>query len=140
MRGSGLAFDGWLFLLGGNLFVVLHDVTGGTPMSLVFRGISLPKAMVLDGILMMAALDGSRTLAAVPLVLERVGDLTGDRQADAARADELAHEMPLPIEPLPANILQERLFRSTMPDGSQYLMVGPADSLSRGTTGEGLTG
>lgn len=140
MHGSGLAFDGWLFLLGGNLFVTLHDATGGTPMHLVFRGISLPKAMVLDGLLMMAALDGSRTLAAVPLVLERVGDLTGDADADDARAAGLAGEAPEPLDPVPADALRDRLFRTAGPAGDGHLVVGPADSISRGTTSEGLRG
>lgn len=140
MRGSGLAFNGWLFLLGGNLFVNLHDVTGATPMSLVFRGISLPKAMVLDGLLMMAALDGARTLAAVPLVLERVGDLSGDSEADTARAEGLATQAPAPLDPLPEDVLRARLFRSAGPGGDNHLTVGPADSLSRGTTSEGLRG
>jgi hypothetical protein len=137
MHGSGLDFAGWLFLLGGNLFVTLHDATGGTPMSLVFRGISLPKAMVLDGLLMMAALDGSRTLAAMPLVLERVGDLTGDSEADLERAARLAAKAPPPLDPVPEDQLRERLFRDA---GGGHLIVGPADSLSRGTTSEGLRG
>jgi len=140
MRGSGLTFHGWLFLLGGNLFVTLHDATGGTPMSLVFRGISLPKAMVLDGLLMLAALDGSRTLAAVPLVLERIGDLSGDRAADDARALELPGMAPAPFDPVPDDQLRSRLFRGAGPAGDRHLVVGPADSLSRGTTSEGLSG
>lgn len=89
MAGSGLAFAGWAFPMEGNLFAVLDPSVGFTPLFLIFRGVSLPKATMLEGIGLMAAMDASRTPAAFPLILERIGELSGDPAADEARCREL---------------------------------------------------
>ena len=145
MEGSGLGFDGWAFPIAGNLFVYLFDTTGRTPMTVLFRGVSLPKAMVLDGILLLAALDADRTPAAVPILLERVGDLSGDREADRARCTRMVEDMPDPVDPLPREELEARLFRDTGPQaaangGEAFLAVTGARSHTRGVTAAGLSG
>jgi hypothetical protein len=116
-----------------------------TPMSLVFRGVSLPRAIVLDGLLMLAALDAGRTLGALPIVLERLGDLSGDSTADDIHCLNLADLAPDPIEPLGDAALRARIFRDTGPNAAQvggagFLSVGAHDSLSRGATDAGLSG
>lgn len=145
MEGSGLDFSGWLFPTGGNVFVYLYDRTGRSPMAVLFKGISLPKAMVLDGILLLATLDPDRTPAALPIILERVGDLAGDRDADLARYREIAGQMPDPVEPLPPGQLHERLYRDAGPaaaanGGEAFLSVASHRSLSRGVAGSDLRG
>jgi hypothetical protein len=55
---------------------------------------------VLDGLLLLAALDATRTPGAMPIVLERVGDLSGDAAADEARFDAMEDAAPEPLEPL----------------------------------------
>ena len=145
MEGSGLGFDGWAFPIAGNLFVYLFDTTGRTPMTVLFRGVSLPKAMVLDGILLLAALDADRTPAAVPILLERVGDLSGDLDADRANCTRMARDMPDPVEPLSRSELEARLFRDVGPEaaangGEAFLAITGARSLTRGVTAAGLSG
>ena len=142
MHGSGLGFHGWMMVGEGNLFVFLHDPVGQTPLSLVLRGVTLPYATVLDGLLMLAALDAGRTLGAVPIVLERLGELSGDPIADEIHCGNLADLAPEPLEPLGEAVLRARIFRSseTAPGGSGLLSVGSQDSLSRGATGAGLVG
>lgn len=145
MRGAGLAFDGWLFPIAGNVFVFLFDETGRTPMTVLLRGVNLPRAMVMDGILQLAALDSDRTPAAVPIVLERLGDLGGDAAQDRATCDRMMEDEAAPIDPIPADLLEERLFRSvgrdvSMAGGESFLAVTSARSLSRGITATGLAG
>lgn len=145
MQGSGLSFEGWMLLAEGDLFVFLRDPTGLTPMSLVFRGVNLPRAMVLDGLLMLAALDPGRTLGAIPILLERIGDLGGDRAADDAVCSKLQEQAPEPLDPVPPEMVTARLYRDCGPaavrnGGSGFLLIGAQDSLSRGTTTGGLTG
>ena len=145
MQGSGLKFDGWLFPIAGNVFVYLFDDTGRTPMSVVMGGVSLPKAMVMDGILLLAALDAHRTPAAVPIVLERVADLSGDAEADSATFRHVVVDQPSPIDPIPPAELERRLFRevglaASAAGGEAFLAVTAARSLSRGVTAEGLAG
>ncbi len=145
MAGSGLSFEGWMLPVAGNLFVYLYDAVGLTPMSLVFRGVSLPRAMVLDGLLLMAALDPGRTPAAIPILLERVGDLTRDRAADDEFCRTLDQAAPEPLAPVSDAAVKARLYReigaaASAQSGEMFLSVRPQDSLSRGVTLTGLSG
>lgn len=137
MHGAGLGFSGWMMPGEGNLFVFLDDPVGMTPLSLAFRGVSLPRAMVLDGLLLLAGLDAGRTIGAVPILLERVADLSGDSAADDARCEQMEEAEPEPLEPLDPQLRHQRIFRA---GGIGALMVGAQDSLSRGTTRGGLSG
>lgn len=145
MKGAGLAFGGWMLPGEGNLFVFLDDPVGMTPLSLVFRGVTLPRAMVLDGLLMLAALDPGRTLGAVPILLERIDDLSDDAEADEARFAGLVDAEPIPLDPLDEALVRQRLYRGSGPQAglagnARFLSVGAQDSHSRGTTGSGLSG
>lgn len=86
---SGLSFDGWGFVSDGNLFAFLSDSIGCTPLFFIFKGVPLPKAMLLDGLLMLSGFDSARTPSAVPIIIERIGDLAGDSDADEATYAEL---------------------------------------------------
>ncbi len=145
MRGAGLEFSGQLVPSGSNVFVFLYDRTGRTPMTVLFKGVSLPKAMALEGILLLAALDSNRTPAAVPLVIERVADLTGDHDADDAIFARMAVELPSPLDAIAEDRLKERLFRNVGPNaaicgGEMFLTIMPSDTLSRGSAEDGLIG
>src|SRR4051812_867055 len=87
MGGSGLMFEGYLLPVEGQLFAIMHDTVGQTPIFLTMNGTPLPKADALDGLVMAASLNPSRTPAAHPIIFERIGDLTGDRAADDAHCD-----------------------------------------------------
>jgi hypothetical protein len=145
IQGAGLAFTGWALPSEGSLFGWLQDPVGMTPISLVFRGVTLPRAMVLDGLILLAGLDPTRTLGAMPILLERVGDLSGDPAEDDARCIALTEQEPEPLEPLGEAVLRARIFRDSGPaalaqGGSAFLSIGAQDSLSRGTTSTGLVG
>lgn len=145
MRGAGLGFSGWMMPSEGNLFVILQDPVGMTPMSLIFRGVALPRATVLDGLLLLAGLDATRTPGVLPILLERIGDLSGDTGRDDERCESLSEHEPQPIEPLDPEVVAARIFRNSGPraaadGGPTFLSVGALDGLSCGTTGEGLAG
>jgi hypothetical protein len=80
-----MTFEGYAHVGEGNFFAFLSDNVGCTPLSFVFRGVPLSKAVLLDGLLVFAAFDAARTPAAIPLLLERIGDLSGDPEADDER-------------------------------------------------------
>ncbi len=145
MQGAGLDFSGQLFPVAGNVFVFLFDRAGRTPMTVLFKGVSLPRAMTLDGILLLAALDPNRTPAAVPIVIERIADLSGDADADQQRFVAIAQDHPEPLVPVGDEELRRRLFRDTGPmaaaqGGDGFLSVTPLSALSRGLAGDGLSG
>jgi hypothetical protein len=96
MGAGGLLFQGLILLAEGNLFLILYDSVGCTPIFLIFKGVALPEAHVLDGLLLFASLNAVRAPAAVPVLLERIGDLTGDGEADEARYQALLNCEPVP--------------------------------------------
>jgi hypothetical protein len=137
MGGGGLLFEGWMLPVEGDLFFILYDSVGFTPLFLIFKGVPLPKAHMLDGLLMFASLNAGRVPAAVPLVLERIGDLTGDRARDDATCGELLSRDSLATD-VPDHI-RRHLVRDIGPEatargGDLFLMASPFGSLSRGAT------
>ncbi len=139
MGGAGLLFEGWMIPAAGNLFVTIYDSVGGTPIFLVFRGVALPKADLLDGILLLSALNPQRTPAAIPILMERIDDLSGDTAADDARCQELLAQDPRArIEDMPQAI-RDHLIRDIGPQaaldgGDLFLVTGERRHFSRGTT------
>ena len=141
MGSAGLSFSGWAFVLEGNLFAILHDSVGCTPLFLIFRGVTLPRATCLDGVLTLAALDPNRTPASIPIILERVGDLTGERAADEARFAALSREGGLADEDSLSAAIRAHLVRDIGPKaaaaGGELFLVAPVNGFSRGTSPSG---
>lgn len=81
-------FVGWALPFEGQLFCVASDPFGTMPSFLVVNGVPMPKADLLDGIIL-TAFNALRLPAAYPIILERIGDLSGDLEADDARAADL---------------------------------------------------
>ncbi|GGD78328.1 hypothetical protein GCM10010990_30220 [Croceicoccus mobilis] len=143
MEGAGLRFEGWLFPMSGNLYVFLFDPVGRTPLIVLMKGVSLPRAISMDGLLLLSALDGNRTPAALPIVVERLGDLSGDRQADDEAIRRMVDEKPEPMDPVPSDRLREKLYADVGPaakDAGKDLFLIATGALSRGTTQAGLLG
>jgi transcriptional regulator with XRE-family HTH domain len=144
MGGAGLFFHGWMMLAEGNLFVIIHDSTGQTPLFLIFRGVPLPRAEVMEGMLLMAALNAGRTPAAVPILMERIGDLSGDSVEDDAKCDALINRQPTISVDEISDENRAYLLRDIGPNaadkgGDLFLLASGA--LTRGSTATGqLTG
>ncbi|WP_156170793.1 hypothetical protein [Croceicoccus naphthovorans] len=143
MEGSGLHFTGWMLPMSGNVYVFLFDPVGRTPLIVLMKGVTLPRAITLEGLLLLSALDSGRTPAALPILVERLGDLSGDHEADKARLRKIIEEKPDPIDPVSDEDRDRLLFRDVGPaaaaaGGSLYMAVGGA--FSRGTTTDGLKG
>ncbi|MDR7102593.1 hypothetical protein [Croceicoccus sp. BE223] len=143
MEGAGLTFTGWMFPMSGNLYVFLFDPVGRTPLIVLMKGVTLPKALSMEGLLLLSALDPLRTPAAVPIILERLGDLSGDREADDRRLREIIDSPPEPVSPLGTEALRKACFRNVGPEaakmgGSFHLIV--TGALSQGATSNGLHG
>ena len=138
--GAGLLFEGWLLLAEGQLFAILFDTVGQTPIFVIWNGVPLSKASFLDGIVMAAALNAARTPSAYPIVMERIGDLSGDRAADDAKVAELLASDPLAPEGSISEELRRHLVRDIGPEaakagiGELFLLAPITGSLSRGET------
>jgi hypothetical protein len=137
--GAGLLFEGWLLLAEGQLFAILFDTVGQTPIFVIFNGVPLSKASLLDGIVMAAALNAARTPSAYPIIMERIGDLTGDREADDRTAAELLARDPLAPEGEVPEEIRKHLVRDIGPEaakkgGEMFLLSPVVTTLSRGET------
>jgi hypothetical protein len=142
MGSQGLVFEGIVFPAEGNIFSVLYDAVGATPLFLIFRGVPLPKADVLDGLMILAALNAERTPAAVPVLLERIGDLSGNAQDDDQYCAQLfARNAIVPEHDLRPEVIAY-MRRDIGPaaaeaGGAMFLMTSSTAKFSRGAT---LTG
>lgn len=143
MGGSGLLFDGWLMPVEGQVFAILFDTVGQTPVFLVFNGVSLHKAVQLDGLILAAALNAARTPSAYPVVLERIGDLTGDPETDDERCAELLKLDTAATEDTAPDAMRKHLIRDIGPaaaaagTGELFLLSTWANSLSKGLSSGG---
>ena len=110
-----LRFVGWAMPFEGQLFVIASDPTGIMPSFVIVNGVPMPKATLLDGIIL-TAFNALRVPAAYPIILERIGDLTGDVEADDATLAALMadNEQFAPEGSVPAHIV-EHLLRDVGP-------------------------
>ncbi|MDP3801312.1 hypothetical protein [Brevundimonas sp.] len=121
-----LRFTGWALPIEGQLFVIATDTIGGLPSFLIFNGVPMPKTKLMDGIIL-TALNALRKPAAYPILLQRIGDLSGNPEADDAHMAELM-KIPQFIEdgavPDP---VREHLLRDIGPkavaDGGELLLT-----------------
>jgi hypothetical protein len=142
MGSAGLSFDGWAMPAQNNLFAILYDALGMTPLFLIFRGVPLPKAQSLDGLVLLSALDAARTPAAIPILLERIGELSGDAAADDATYLEFASQQAIVAEGEVPAAVQRHLLRdvgptAAMSGGDMFLIASAAACFSRGATASG---
>jgi hypothetical protein len=140
MGGAGMTFQGIILPGDSNLFAVFTNSIGAAPYFLIAKGIQLPRADLLEGLLLLSALDAAHTPAAVPIVLERIGELSGDRDSDDLRCAELINSAPIAKDGEVPDEILSRLVRDVGPaastvGGERFLMTA-AGALSRGSTVE----
>lgn len=137
MGTGGTVVEGWVLTLHNQLFTIAADVTSGAMLFGIFYGVATPRADVIDGVMLGPALDIGRTPTACGIVFERVGDLTGDAEADDATFTELAGRNPVAPEGSVSDAMRDHLLRDIGPEqsalGGDLLMRLPLErSLSRG--------
>jgi hypothetical protein len=137
MEAGGVSVDGWMILMQNQLFGVGAELTSGGCVFAVLNGVSTLQAGVLDGLILYCALDPGRTPTATAAIFERIGDLTGDRQADDARFAELAALEPVAPPGSVPEAIQKHLLRDFGPEqmaagGDLLLRLPLIQSMSRG--------
>jgi len=139
MGAGGQQVEGWMFPMQNQLFCVACDLTSGAMVFGIFNGVPAPKAQVVDGVILGSALDTARTPTASIMMFERIGDLSGDREADDARFAELAASHPV----APEGSVDDKVRAHLNPDvgpkahadgGGLLLQVPLARSWARGPT------
>ncbi len=137
MGTGGQVVEGWMLPMQNQLFCIASDLTSGALIFGIFNGVPAARAQVVDGLILGAALDPGRTPTASVMMFERIGDLSGDPEADDARFAELAASNPVAPEGSISPELQAHLAPDVGPKelalGGDWLLRMPlARSLARG--------
>lgn len=134
---AGTEYEGWLLPVQNQIFAISTELTSGSMAFAIFNGVSQATAEVMDGITLSTAMDPGRTIIAAPIVLNRLGPLTGNDQSDEAHYRELVSGHPLAPEGSIAPAIEAHLSRdigpSEMGRGGDWMMtLGLARSIARG--------
>lgn len=81
-------YAGSLFPVEGQVFAIAFDSVRHLPSFMILNAVTAPKIVLLDGLLI-AAGNALRTPSAYSIIFERIGDLSGDREADDLYAADL---------------------------------------------------
>src|SRR5579859_1682999 len=137
MTAAGVLVEGQVMLLQNQLFFAGAEMTSGAFVFAIFNGVSTVQAGIIDGLVLFCALDPGRTPTATAAIFERVGDLTGDAQADEARFAEMSREPHLATETSAPEHIRQHLVRDQGPTalaaGGDWLLSLPLGrSMARG--------
>jgi transcriptional regulator with XRE-family HTH domain len=137
MFAGGTSVEGWVMLMNNQLFVTAAELTSGAFVFAIVNGVSTLEAGLLDGLILYCALDPSRTPTATAAIFERVGRLTGDRDADDARFAVMKTQPALaPADSVPPAIqahLVRNIGEGELARGGDWLLRMPLSrSMSRG--------
>jgi transcriptional regulator with XRE-family HTH domain len=132
-----LRFAGWAMLLQNNIFSVATDTESGSFIFSIFNGVARQRADVLDGLSLTCLRDAGGSPVAGALLLERVGQLSGDIAADTAHFDALCMQNPVAAPDTIDPAVRDHLFRDVGPaalalGGDPILLMHYAKSLARG--------
>ena len=129
--------EGWAMPLQGLLYCMASDPVSGTMMFGIFNGLGVSKVEVFDGLVLIPAADFGRSPTSTAMLCERVGDLSGDAEADQDRFQKLCTLNPLAAVGAVPEHIQNHLARDFGPShlaagGDWLLSMSLARTLSRG--------
>jgi len=136
LGGPDVRYKGSILPIEGQVFVIATDTVRHLPAFMIFNLVTMPKIILMDGILLTAG-NAMRDPSAYPIVLERIGDLSGDREADDAHAAELmSRPQFVHDDSLVSDAMRRHLIRDFGPSaaetgGDLLLTVSPTPALAQ---------
>ena len=136
-----MRFEGWAFPIQTQIFSIGVDPGTGVFIFTIFNAVLRNRAEVMDGLSLTLTRAAGGTPVAAAALIERTGDLSGDRDADEARYEaSISHNPLAPEGSIPAPV-RAHLFRDVGPSalargGDALLMMAFAQSMSRGPLSE----
>lgn len=137
-QGGGLAFElgaigvrygGSMSPVEGQVFAVASDNVRNVPAFMIFNVVAAPKIVLLDGLLL-AASSSLRVPAAYAIILERIGDLSGDPETDDRHLAEIMNRPEVLASPddVP-DVVRRHLLRDFGPqaaaEGGEMMLSAP---------------
>jgi hypothetical protein len=132
-----MRFEGWTLPIQTQLFSFAADGATGVMLFSIFNAVLRNRAEVMDGLTLTLTRNAGGTPVVAAALLERVGELSGDPEADDARYEAAITDNPLaPEGSIPRNI-RDHLFRDAGPTafatgGAALLTMAFTQSMSRG--------
>ena len=119
MITGGVRTGAWMLPVHNQLFCIGVERANGSPVFGIFNGVGSIKVSVMDGLTLTSVLDAGRTPTASPIVTERIGDLSGDRDADDATFAAMISLQPTHrMDEIPAE-LRAHLMRDIGPEAAK---------------------
>ena len=137
MGSAETVVDGWMIPLHGQLYSICADVNTGTLLFGIFNGLGSPRVDVFDGLTLLPGFDMGRSPMSTAILCERLGELTGDLEADNRHFAELSSQSPLAPEGSVPEHIQKHLVRDIGPtefaNGGDWLLnMALSRSMTRG--------
>lgn len=129
--------EGWMLPIHGSLCSVAVDLNSGTLVFGIFHAVGAARVDVFDGLALMPGADMGRSPIAVPMISERIGELSDNAAADDARLDVLMTANPIAPEGSIDAAMQAHLAgdfgpRAAASGGDWLLCMSLARTLARG--------
>ena len=143
MGSAEAKVGGWIVPLQGLIYVVASEGNSGTMMFGIFNGVGASRVEVFDGLVLLPAHDLGRSPMATAMLCERVGDLSGDREADDRRYEELASQSPIALAgsipaPVEAHLVRDFGPEQLAKGGELLLTLSLLHTMARGPYDEKL--
>ena len=129
---------GWSIAVGDQMYCCATNQLIGTSIFAIFNCVHRPRIDLLDGVTLACMADAGGTPVAAACLLERVGELSGDDEADDAHYEALLAEHPIAPDGSVPEHVQRHLFRDTGPSalaagGDPLIMIRSMTSMARGS-------
>jgi hypothetical protein len=128
----GGLMKGWVTSFGNQMFLCATEVGSGVTGFIIANHLGLDRVEVMDGVIMGAIRGGGGVPTATPVVIERVGDLSGDTAADEARFAAMRLDPPLAPEGMVPDRVARHLDAAMAPGGLPIISMPSMTSLARG--------
>lgn len=137
--------EGLLIALHGLVYCIATELKSGTIQFGIFNGTTASRMEVFDGLILIPGADMGRAPTATAMLCERIGELSGDREADDKRYDELASHNPVVPEGstpphIVAHLTRDCGAQALAQGGDWLLSMSLMRSLSRGPEYEKAAG
>ncbi|AQR72314.1 helix-turn-helix transcriptional regulator [Sphingomonas sp. LM7] len=118
LGGPDVRYVGSILPIEGQVFVIATDTVRHLPCYMIFNIVTMPKIVLMDGLLLTAG-NAMRNPSAYPIVMERIGDLSGNEEADDAQAAALmTRPQFVQDEALVSQDMRAHLIRNFGPDAA----------------------
>jgi hypothetical protein len=137
LGSAGARVEGWIIPLQGLIYIVATELNSGTMMFGMFNGVGASRVDVFDGLVLLPAHDMGRSPMATAMLCERIGDLSGDPDADDRRYGELSSQNPIAPAGSISDTVQAHLVRDFGPNqlaksGDLFLTMSLLRTMARG--------